>query len=276
VTIAWQNLSGSLDGISTFHEMRPGARPLLMVHGIGPGTTGHANFGPLIDRLSPHFALHLIDLAGFGASGRKTTQPFFDVPFWLRQIGQAITRILHMHGRLPVLIGNSVGGALVLKTAAANTDITRVMAIGAPVLPQVPAALRAFWQAPRDAAALAAAMRPMTAFMHDPPEQLVAARLKAFGGDYPAYFSAMLSDPESCLAAAILTPAEATKIQAHVTLIHGRDDRACPAAPVLSTLLPMLPAAELILLGRCGHNVVYEKCEEVLAAIERLEGTDIP
>jgi len=276
VTIAWQNLSGSLDGISTFHEMRPGARPLLMVHGIGPGTTGHANFGPLIDRLSPHFALHLIDLAGFGSSGRKTTQPFFDVPFWLRQIGQAINRILHLHGRRPVLIGNSVGGALVLKTAAANTDITRVIAIGAPVLPQAPAALRAFWQAPRDAAALAAAMRPMTACMRDPPEQLVAARLKTFEGDYPAYFSAMLSDPESCLGAAILTPAEASKIQAHVTLIHGRDDRACPAGPVLTTLLPMLQAADLMLLGNCGHNVIFEKCEEVLMTIERLEGNDIP
>ncbi len=247
-----------------------------MVHGIGPGTTGRANFGPLIDRLSPHFALHLLDLAGFGASGRKTTPPFFDVPFWLRQIGQAISRILHLHGRLPVLIGNSVGGALVLKTAAANTAITRVIAIGAPVLPQVPAALRAFWQAPRDADSLAAAMRPMTAFMRDPPEHIVAARLKVFEGDYPAYFSAMLTDPETCLAEAILTPAEASKIRAHVTLIHGRDDRACPAAPVLSTLLPMLQAADLILLGSCGHNVIFEKCEEVLMTIERLEGTDIP
>jgi pimeloyl-ACP methyl ester carboxylesterase len=270
----WHNLSESLDGISVCHEMRAGVRPLLMVHGIGPGTSGRTNFGPLLDRLSPHFALHLIDLAGFGASGRKAVPPYFDVPFWLRQISQAIARVVSIHGRLPVRVGNSVGSALVRKTASHNTTIARVIAIGTPALPEAPAALRNFWQAPRDEASLAAAMRPMTAQMHAPPAHLVAERYKVFEGDYPAYFSTMLAEPELCLAGAILTEAEAANIRSHVTLIHGREDRACRAEPVMSTLLPMLPAADLSLLGGCGHNVIFERCEDVLASIERLEGTD--
>jgi pimeloyl-ACP methyl ester carboxylesterase len=274
VTPVWHDLSDSLDGVNMFHEMRAGARPLLMVHGIGPGTSGRTNFGPLLDRLPRHFALHVIDLAGFGNSGRKALRPYFDVPIWLRQISQAIARVVSIHGRPPVLIGNSVGGALVLKTAACKTTIERVIAIGTPALPEASEALRHFWRAPRDEAALAAAMRPMTAQMHPPPAHLVAERYKVFAGDYPAYFSAMLAEPELCLSEAILTAAEAANIRSHVTLIHGRQDRACRAEPVMSTLLPMLPTADLKLLGNCGHNVIFERCEDVLATIERLEGTD--
>ena len=271
----WQTFSDELDGVSLFHEMRAGDMPLLMVHGIGPGTTGRTNFGPLLERLSPRFALHVIDLAGFGASGRKPAPPFFDVGFWLRQIGAAIARVQEMYGRPPVLIGNSVGGALVLRSAARNPSISHVIAIGTPAVPEVTDALRGFWQAPREEAALADAMRPMTAQMETPPPALVSERYSVFRDDYAAYFSAMLAEPEICLTETILTPGEAADIRAQVTLIHGREDRACRAAPVLSTLLLMLPAADLVLLGGCGHNVVYERCEEVLATIERLEGTEI-
>jgi pimeloyl-ACP methyl ester carboxylesterase len=271
----WETFPDELDGVGLFHEMRAGVVPLLMVHGVGPGTTGRTNFGPLLERLSPRFALHVIDLAGFGASGRKTAPPFFDVGFWQRQIGVAIARVVKLHRRPPVLIGNSVGGALVLKTAARHADIRRVIAIGTPVVPEVSDALRGFWQAPQDEAALADAMRPMTANMGTPPAAIVAARYQVFDGDYGAYFSAMLAEPERCLADAVVTTEEAAGIHAHVTLIHGRDDRACPAAPVVSTLLPMLPAADLILLGACGHNVIFERKEEVLGTIERLEGIDV-
>jgi pimeloyl-ACP methyl ester carboxylesterase len=271
----WQAFSDELDGVSLFHEMCPGEVPLLMVHGVGPGTTGRTNFGPVLERLSPRFALHVIDLAGFGASDRTSTPPFFDVGFWQRQIGVAIARVQEMHGRPPVLIGNSVGGALVLRAAARNPHIARVIAIGAPAVPEVTEALRRFWQAPRDEGALADAMRPMTAQMTLPPPALVAERYKVFRDDYATYFSAMLAEPETCLSDAILTPEEAADIRARVTLIHGREDRACLAGPVISTLLPMLPHADLLLLGRCGHNVMYERCEEVLATIERLEGIEI-
>jgi pimeloyl-ACP methyl ester carboxylesterase len=270
----WRDLSDSLDGIGLFHEMRAGAQPLLMVHGIGPGTNGRVNFAPLLERLPRRFALHVIDLAGFGASGRKAAPPYFDVPFWLRQIGLAIARVRTEHGRPPTLIGNSVGAALVLKAAALHADVAHIIAIGAPALAEVPPALRRFWQAPRDAAALADAMRPMTAHMNEPPAHLVAERFRIFEGSYPAYFDAMLADAQACLAGAILTAREAATIRARVTFLHGRQDRACPAESLISGLLPMLPYADLILLGHCGHNAISERCDDVLDAIERLQGIE--
>jgi pimeloyl-ACP methyl ester carboxylesterase len=261
----------ALDGVWLAHRMRAGEVPILMVHGVGPGTSGRANFGPLLDRLDPRFGLHVIDLAGFGASGRKAAQPFFDVRFWLRQIDLAIDHVVRLHGRAPLLIGNSVGGALALKTAAARADLKNVLAIGAPAGPPAPPTLRAFWTAPRDAAALEAAMRPMTAAGAAPPPALVAERLRPFiCGDYGEYFSAMLADPDGCLSAAALTAAEAARVSASVTLMHGRLDRACPVAAMLGELAPLLPHADLVLLGGCGHNVIAERTADVIAAIDRL------
>ncbi len=267
----WLSLDAELEGVRLSHRFRAGEIPVLMVHGIGPGTTGRLNFVPLLDRLSPRFAVHLIDLAGFGASGRKTAPPFFDVAFWLRQIALAIDRIQHLYRRAPLLIGNSVGAALALKTAAARPDLKRVLAIGAPAAPPATAELRAFWTAPRDAESLAAAMRPMTGPAAPPGAALVAARLGPFtSGDYGAYFDAMLADPDACLDQAALRPDEAAAIGARVSLLHGRLDRACPVDACLARLVPMLPDADITLLGGCGHNVIAERTAEVIAAIETL------
>jgi pimeloyl-ACP methyl ester carboxylesterase len=267
----WQNLPMTLDGMALSHRMRAGAVPLLMVHGIGPGTTGLANFGPLLDQLAPKLALHLIDLAGFGESARKTRTPFFDVSLWLRQIAAVIDRVVTLHGRSPLLIGNSVGGALALKAAASICSIRQVLAIGAPTGAPATPELRAFWKAPRDAAALAAAMRPMTGAARDPDSALVEARMQPFlGGDYGTYFDVMLADPDACLGAAALTPSEAARMDCAVTLIHGRLDRACPVSALAADLLPLLPEADVTFLGGFGHNVIHERTADVVAIIERL------
>jgi pimeloyl-ACP methyl ester carboxylesterase len=67
-----------------------------------------------------------------------------------------------------------------------------------------------------------------------------------------------------------LTEAEAGAIQAEVTLMHGRLDRACPLTNTLERLTPLLPGADLILLGGCGHNVIAERTADVIATITRL------
>lgn len=271
----WRDLPTQLDGLNLLHQMRHGGDvPVLLVHGIGPGTTGCANFRPLLNTLGPRFALHVIDLAGFGGSDCKLEPPFFDVQLWLAQIDQAIERIRQIRGRAPILIGNSVGGTLALKTAARRTDITQVVAISASAGPPASLYLRAFWTAPRDADGLVAAMQPMTAFEAAPDPALVQARMGQFlKGSYAEYYNAMLADPDECLREAALTQEEAAMLRADVTLVHGRLDRACPMP---SRLADLLPDADVFLIGNCGHNVIYEHTARVLDAIRGAVNRTLP
>jgi pimeloyl-ACP methyl ester carboxylesterase len=260
---AWRTRSAILDGVPVANRARGGDLPVLMVHGIGPGTTGWLNFYRLLDLLPPRCAVHLVDLAGFGLSGRLPAPPYFNVSFWLRQLDLAVDEIMAAHGRPPLLIGNSVGGALVLKLAARRPDVQQVLSIGVPWGEPTPA-LRAFWRAPPDLCALQAVLRPMTASQDAADPAVLNARFQPFrDAGYAAYFTEMLADPAECLRRVRLDPGEAAGIAADVTLVHGREDSACLAAPVVSGLLPLLPDADVLLFGGCGHSVCTERPEEI-------------
>lgn len=265
----WTELASSVGGLRFRHAARDGeGLPLLCIHGVGPGTTGQANFNPLLAVLPQGVPVHLIDLIGFGASARKPAQPGFDVPLWLDQIEAALDRI----GGPALLVGNSVGGALALKTAARRDDLHAVLAIGpAAAVGAATAELKAFWRAPQDRDALAAAMAPMTGARTPPSPQLVAERWAAFADpDYARWFDETLAEPTACLSAAALTADEAAKVRTPVRILHGMLDRACPAGPLAEFVIQRLPQADLTLLGGCGHNVIAERTADVLAAITQL------
>jgi pimeloyl-ACP methyl ester carboxylesterase len=274
---AWRASATSLDGVSLASLARDGDMPVLMVHGIGPGTTGWLNFSCLADLLLPRCAIHMVDLAGFGASGRLPWPPYFDVSFWLRQLELVVDDILTTHGKPPLVIGNSAGGALALKLAARRPELRRVVAAAVPCGPPN-ALLRAFWRSPCDAPGLADAMRPMTARYDEPDPELLRARLSPFlAGDYGAYFDDMLADPAACMQSLALAEVEAAAIAADILLLHGRADRACPMGAMMSGLLPLLPAADLVLMGAAGHNVCTERAADVARLVNHLlEEVSIP
>jgi 2-hydroxymuconate-semialdehyde hydrolase len=135
--------------------------PVLMFHGVGPGTSAMGNFGPALEPLAERFHVFAIDLIGFGGSARKPAPPFFDVDLWVRQ-GLAMIDALVPDGGPCGLAGHSLGGALALKMAARQPRVTRVLASSAvgTKLP-VNAVLNAFWDLPADRAALRGAMADM-------------------------------------------------------------------------------------------------------------------
>src|SRR5690606_34550359 len=53
--------------------------PVLMMLGVGPGTSIVGNFGPVLEPLCEHLHVFAMDLIGFGRSDRKPDAPFFDV-----------------------------------------------------------------------------------------------------------------------------------------------------------------------------------------------------
>jgi pimeloyl-ACP methyl ester carboxylesterase len=89
----WARHSDWIDGVEAISWSAGQGRPIVLIHGIGPGTCGLANFEPVLDTLLQHGEVHLIDLIGFGASGRKNQAPYFDVGLWQRQLQTLLRRI---------------------------------------------------------------------------------------------------------------------------------------------------------------------------------------
>jgi len=244
--------------------------PVLMLHGVGPGTSIQGNYGPVLEPLAARCHIVAPDLIGFGGSDRKRMQPYFDVELWLRQ-AQAMLALLPA-GPCGVA-GHSLGGALALKLAARSPRVAKVLTsstVGASY--PVPQALDAFWTAPADRQALRSAMARM---VHDPAsltEALLDDRWKLLtSGDHAAYFSTMFVRPrQRYIDAAVVSEAECQAIRAKVVMLHGRNDQPCPAELTTLAIARKLPRADVQLLGNCGHNLPRERSADYIAAALRL------
>jgi 2-hydroxymuconate-semialdehyde hydrolase len=88
--------------------------PLLMIHGSGPGTASASNWKHVMEPLAERYHnIVAMDLIGYGLSGRKKKEPYFDVRMWHRQ-GEFVLDYLAKTGPVGV-IGHSLGGYLALR-----------------------------------------------------------------------------------------------------------------------------------------------------------------
>lgn len=101
---------------------------LLLIHGIGPGTSMHANFGAAMPVLTARRTVYGIDLTGFGASMRPAAQARFDFAAWVSQARDAMSRIA---GPNVQVWGQSLGAAIALSASAANARVSRIVGTGA-------------------------------------------------------------------------------------------------------------------------------------------------
>ena len=254
-----------VEGIRVHYWEGGSGFPILMLHGVGPGTSIQGNYGPVLEPLSEHCRIVAADLIGFGASNRKPAPPYFDVDLWVRQA-------LAMLDLLPPgpcgVAGHSLGGALALKVAARSPRITKVLtssAVGAPY--PVTEALDAFWSLPADKAALRKAMGRMVYDQAAVTDAMIDDRWGLISsGDYKDYFAAMFAAPrQRYLDAAVVTEQEFKAIKADVVMLHGRDDQSCPVEATTVAMAARLPHADVHLFGRCGHNLPRERSSDYLA-----------
>lgn len=267
--------STTIEGFRVGYLEGGSGTPLLMVHGVGPGTSIPGNFEPVLEPLTERYHVFAMDLIGFGASERKTDAPFFDVPLWLRQ-AEAILKLMPEG---PVFAaGHSLGGALMLKLAASNRRVQAVLSssgIGSPY--RLTEALDAFWTLPSDRATLRSAMEAM---VYDPAaviDQMIEGRWKQLvEPGYGEYFAMMFAgDRQDCIDAAVITEDEFAALETNgtrVSLIHGRNDNPCPAEVTCIPIADRLRDADLLLIARCGHNLPREATSRYLANAYALFG----
>lgn len=111
------------DGIS-YHvlelgEPRDGARPVVLLHGGGPGCTGWTDFGQVAPRFAAERPTVLVDLLQYGRSAK----PAIKGPMWDFHARHLAALLDALELARADLVCNSWGGAQALCLAATNPDM---------------------------------------------------------------------------------------------------------------------------------------------------------
>lgn len=242
--------------------------PLLLLHGVGPGTSIPANFSSVTEELARHYRVVGMDLVGFGGSARKASDPLFDFELWVRQARFLADELKACSPGQPLRVwGQSMGGALALRLAADDAGISHVVATGTGGGDhRVNPPLEKFWTFPQSLAQLRDAMQSS---MLDPAsitDAMVQARWDTLQqGDIGPYFGRMMAgDKQALLDSVRLSDDTLRRIAARVLLIHGRDDKPCPYPGNVLPLLERIPRCDAVLLGQCGHTPAREQPAKTL------------
>jgi 2-hydroxymuconate-semialdehyde hydrolase len=246
--------------------------PLLMIHGSGPGTASASNWMHVMEPLSQHYRVCAMDLIGYGLSGRKRREPYFDTDMWVRQGKHLLDRIAK---REPVgIIGHSLGGYLALRLGAEVERVDKVLAQGAlGAKTQLNRAIDIAWTFPKNEAAFRKLYRYVTLDPSGLTEEFVQQRLAVLNRDgYGEYFSKMFKGKKQrYLDEAILTRIQQKKLaRCKIVLLHGAQDVSVPFGETTLALGKMLPHADLVRLANCGHPCSFDQPEKFMKVARAL------
>jgi 2-hydroxymuconate-semialdehyde hydrolase len=233
-------------------------KPILAMHGVGPGTSVEGNFALVLDRLAERYRVIGVDLVGFGGSERKPAPPYFDFPLWFEQMQFMLDGI---EGDEVWLLGHSLSGALALRLAACNSRVTRVLTTGSAgrSFPANPA-LEMLWTYPETKEQLRLAMSCTMWNKSGLTDAFLADRLaKLDRPGYREYFAELFpKDRQAVIDSWHIEDAELARIAARVLMIHGRDDLALPYEQTTAVLAAKIPHADVYVIAECGHSPAME------------------
>jgi pimeloyl-ACP methyl ester carboxylesterase len=102
---------------------------VLCLHGMSGAAT---NWTDLMAELAPDFDCAAVDLPGSGYSAPPAKRSGYSI----RALAATVIRLIETLERGPVhLVGNSMGGAVAIRVAAARPDLVRTLTLISPVLP---------------------------------------------------------------------------------------------------------------------------------------------
>ena len=236
--------------------------PLILMHGSGTGASTLSNFRKVLDALSLNFHVLAADLIGYGKSGLKKSEPYFDMAMWGRQLDHLIKMV---DSPRVGLIGHSLSGALVLK-AAKQASVAGVITTGTMGVATARRTASRGWVFPESREQLLAQVQNTVydkAHIDDAEIERRMAVLNAPG--YREYFTSMYAgQQEAFIGASAVTEDELQAIKCPVVLMHGANDRSFAAEATSLHLSKSIPQSDVVVLGQCAHSVALEHPQKFL------------
>ncbi|HKS49814.1 MAG TPA: alpha/beta hydrolase [Amycolatopsis sp.] len=258
------------DGYRT-HYLRAGSGPVIvLLHGSGPGVSGRANWAlTMTSDLARQFTLIAPDIVGYGATGQ---QPEVGLSHDNRV--EHIASFLRALDLAPVrLVGNSMGGGISLGIAARYPGlVARMVLMGSagvsfPLTREVD---QLYGYTPTEAN-MRAIFELMAFDSSRVTPELVRARYEATTAPEVADRWARMFPPprQRHIDEAALPYTTLEKISTPTLLIHGAQDRVVPVRATSLQLVEVMPNADLVVLGRCGHWAQVERGEKFRGEVAR-------
>lgn len=247
-------------GVRTnYHDMGEG-RPVILIHGSGPGVTAWANWRLNLPVLSENLRVIAPDMLGFGYTDRPE-----DGVYSMLRWREHLMDFADALGLAEFdIVGNSFGGALAISMVSHHPDrIGRVVLMGSAGLEfELTEALDKVWGYEPSVEA----MREMLdIFAYDNSlvsDELAEMRYRAsIQPGFQEAFSAMFPAPRQQHIAALSTSEDmVSKIKSPTLILHGREDRVLPMSNSLR-LFDLIKTSEVHLFGKCGHWTQIEHKE---------------
>lgn len=249
----------------TMHVAEVGeGRPLICLHGGGPGAFGISNYRDNLAALAPGRRVILPDLPGYGASDKpELVGP--RLAFFSRHVRNMMDNLGIDQADF---IGNSLGGGTATKLAMDTPDRARRLillgpAIGFPIFTPFPTeGWRHMAGYYRGAGPSVEKMRAwLNVLVANPTkitETLAQERYEA--SIQPDLLSAPLNEPGPKAPFEQLWAEGIGKVEHRVLLLWGRDDRVVPMESGFAAF-KQLPNAEFHIFANTGHWVQFEQAE---------------
>jgi len=239
-------------GIRTNYLEAGTGKPVVLVHGSGPGVTAYANWQLTIPHLAKRYRVLAPDMVGFGYTARPAGVSY-GVQTWADQVVGFLDALSIPRASV---VGNSFGGAIALRMATQHPDrVDRLVLMGSIGVPfPITAGLDAAWGYEPSFENM---LRMLDLFGYSRElvtDELAQVRYEAsIQPGFQESFGAMFPAPRQRHVDAMSIPDDEISQLRHETLIvHGRDDQVIPLDTSLR-LLQLIDRSQLHVFGRCGH-----------------------
>ena len=237
-----------------------GGRPLLMIHGSGPGVSAYANWRLAMPVLSKARRVIAPDMVGFGFTDRPAGIAY-SMDVWVKQ---AIDLMDSMDLPQVDLVGNSFGGGLSLALAIRHPQrVRRLVLMGSVGVPfPITKGLDDVWGYTPSIEAMRGLLDCFAYSRELVNDELAQLRYQAsLRPGFQESFSAMFPAPRQRWVDAMASAEASIRQLPHETLVlHGREDKVIPLSNAL-TLAQWIPKVQLHVFGHCGHWTQIEHAD---------------